>query len=135
MKRLLSWALLALGAAILGFGLALLIATEFVYPGPRELDGGLARLSFAMGGAFAGFAAGVLLGLVLKPALILRAALIALLLGGLTLVAVAWRASRQPAALTAAPLLFDEIHSPVLGFAVFGPICRHRSERTHAVRA
>ncbi len=103
MQRALAVILLVVCVTILGFALALLLATELVYPGPRELDRGLARLSFALGGAFTGFVAGIASGFVLQPARVLRIALIALLLAGITMSAIAWRAVRQRAFLTAPP--------------------------------
>jgi ABC-type sugar transport system permease subunit len=103
MRRALAVILLVACLTILGFALALLAANELVYPGPREMGRGLARLSFALGGAFAGFAAGIVMGFVLKPARAIRVALIALLLAGITLSTIAWRAARERAPLIAPP--------------------------------
>jgi hypothetical protein len=108
MKRILCGLLLLLGLTFLGFVLALLVASELVYPGGRELDRGLARLSFAMYGAFAGFVAATLLGLLLKPPQVIRIGFAALLLACLTLGFIAWRA----ASLGPVPaLLFHQVHA------------------------
>src|SRR5688572_15943353 len=94
-RRLLFGTLLTFGLTLLGFCVAILVATEYVYPGPRDVDLGLARVSFAARGAFAGLLAGVVLGFVLKPSHIFRAAVVALVLGAVMPVLLSLQAARQ----------------------------------------
>lgn len=94
MGLILARVLLAVGMAIFGFGLALELATDVLYPGPPSVDTGLARVSIAVLGAVAGVLTGIALGLRLRPPRLTRVALAALLAGVAVLGMRIWLTAR-----------------------------------------